>query len=123
MEEQGEPLNGSEDENDRTQPKRPTKIRDLFTDRVVGIISGALVPLVLLFIPLVDKYLDNSKAIQTLQIENNTQDIQIAKERLVILTDALINSQMQLKSVMEKLLTANKSLEACQESLKKRGGT
>jgi hypothetical protein len=105
--------------HNRDLPNRPPKVRDLFTDRIVGIISGAFVPLVLLLVPIANKYLDNTKEIQTLQIQNNTEDIEITKNKVNVLTDALIASQMQLRTMMEKITSLSKNLDDCQVHLKK----
>lgn len=114
-----------ENENDQETvhsgdiPDRPAKVRDLFTDRIVGIISGAFVPLVLLLVPIANKYLDNTKEIQTLQIQNNTEDIEITKNKINALTDALIASQIQLRHLTEQIAQMTRNLEDCQINLKK----
>lgn len=107
--------------------KRSRKVRDIFTDRVVGIVGGAFVPLVLLFIPLVNKYLDNTKEIQTLQIQSNADDIESVKqkaseenkatnERVNALTTALVGSQIQLQNSVADLKKVTQSLMDCQKS-------
>jgi hypothetical protein len=94
------------DENhseDRTPPQRPRKIRDLFTDRIVGIVSGACIPVVLLLVPLANKYLDNSKEIQTLQLKENSVDIVETKRQLAALTGLIAASQVQIQTLTSKL--------------------
>ena len=104
----------------RNETKRPSKIRDLLTDRVVGIVGGACIPLVLLFIPLANKYLDNSKEIQALQIQSNAEDIQSTNTRVTVLTQLLVNTQVQMKSLSDKLLECEKNcLNECPEVKKK----
>lgn len=107
---------GSGDEITNTEAgkpdERPRKIRDLFTDRVVGIVTGAAIPVVLLLIPIINKYLDNSKEIQTLQIKENSEDIEDMKRRMVILTNVIVSSQMQIQTLSSKL-------SECEERTKK----
>ena len=124
----GDNINEHSDIKNGIEPKRPSKIRDLFTDRIVGIISGAFIPLVLLFIPLINKYLDNTKEIQTLQLQSNTEDIETINQRMNALTNALVNSQLQFQAVTTKLATTAEDLksaiirlEDCQRSLHKKG--
>lgn len=107
--------NGNHDSENGKPVKRPSKVRDIFTDRVVGIISGAFIPLVLLFIPLINKYLDNTKEIQTLQIQNNADDIEATNQRVAALTQALVGSQIQLQSLMVDLKKAMLNLDECQK--------
>lgn len=99
-----EQQNGGDNTESGAGPKRPRKIRDLLTDRIVGIVSGAAIPLVLLFVPLVNKYLDNSKEIQTLQIKENAEDITETKTRLTALTSVIIAAQIQIQTLSTKLL-------------------
>ncbi len=116
------------DIKDGKEPKRPTKIRDIFTDRIVGIVSGAFIPVVLLLVPLANKYLDNTKEIQTLQIQSNAEDIEATNQRVNALTNALVNSQLQFQTLTTKLATtveelkkALSKLEDCQRILKQKG--
>lgn len=108
---------GHNDSENRKSVKRPSKIRDIFTDRIVGIVGGAFVPLVLLFIPLINKYLDHTKEIQTLQIQNNTDDIEATNKRVEVLTQALVGSQIQLQSLTDKLAMSIAELKKATESL------
>ena len=104
----------SKDESDNSengsQGKRSRKIRDLFTDRVVGIVSGACIPIVLLFIPLINKYLDNTKEIQTLQIKENADDINETKARVTALTGVIVAAQLQIQQLSNKLLECEKKI-------------
>ncbi len=93
------------------QNDRPRKIRDLFADRVVGIVTGAAIPVVLLLVPLVNKYLDNSKEIQTAQIKENSDDIDEMKNRLGVLTQVIVNSQMQIQVLSAKLSDCEKHVK------------
>lgn len=86
--------------------KRPSKIRDIFTDRVVGIVSGAAIPLVLLLIPILNKYLDKSYEIQALQIQNNVENLEHTNRKLAFLTEALVGSQIQQRTLTEDLAKA-----------------
>lgn len=121
----GENENGDSDIDSGIRTKRQTKVRDLFTDRIVGIISGAAIPLVLLFIPLVNKYLDNSKDIQTLQIQNNADDIENTNKRMSALSEVFVACQLQVQALTDKLTTSTKEfsrvnvgLVECQAQLK-----
>lgn len=108
---------GSENVESGKPFKRPSKIRDIFTDRIVGIVGGAFIPLVLLFIPLINKYLDNTKEIQTLQIQNNTEDIEATNERMSVLTQSLVASQIQLQNLSNKLSAATAEVKRAIENL------
>lgn len=101
----------------RNAPKRPTKVRDIFTDRIVGIVSGAFVPVVLLFIPLVNKHLDNSKEIQELQIKSHVQDEEEFEKRTKAITGALVSANMQLQTVGQQLSDALAELKKANEEL------
>lgn len=109
--------NDSNNSEDRVKPKRQTKIRDIFTDRIIGIVGGACIPLVLLFIPLINKYLDNAKEIQALEIQSNADDIEDTNQRLSVLTQVIVGSQIQLKSLTEQLERSVSDLKKTTESL------
>lgn len=71
------------------------KPRDIFSDRVIAIVCGAVIPLVLLFIPLVNKWLDNTKEIKTAQIQGDIKDLEIANGRITTLSSALIQAEIE----------------------------
>lgn len=121
-----ETQNGDSNLENRVPTKRQAKVRDLFTDRIVGIISGACIPLVLLFIPLINKYLDNTKEIQALQLQNNADDIEATNRRMDMLNQMFIGSQIQIKDLTDKLAVSmaelkktSLSLAECQALLKR----
>lgn len=114
----GECDNEYSNSQDGRVTKRPSKIRDIFTDRIVGIISGAFIPLVLLFIPLINKYLDNTKEIQTLQIQNNTTDIEHTNQRVAAITEALVGSQIQMQGLNDKLSQSVSELKKTSQALR-----
>jgi hypothetical protein len=82
-------------------PKQNNPRRDVFTDRIVGIAVGAVIPLVLLLIPLVNKYLDNGKELGTLQVNQQAFVFKGLYERIDFLSKALINCQEMNKTLMQ----------------------
>lgn len=110
-------------ENDKTSEdgkplKRHAKIRDLFTDRIVGIVGGACIPVILLFIPVINKYLDNTKEIQRLQIENNAKNIEDTNNRLNIITQAFAQQQIKSQELTDRLSLSVVNLKKITENLK-----
>lgn len=65
--------NNSSEPGSGGESKLPQKVRDIFTDRIVGLVAGALIPFALILIPVVNKYLDNAKDIATLQLQNDIE--------------------------------------------------
>lgn len=108
---------GNDDITDGTKAKPPSKIRDVFTGRVVGIVTGAVIPVVLLFIPIINKYQENTKEIQALQIQSNAKDIEATNQRLSVLTEALVTSQIQIQDLTSKLGVATNGCKKTIEEL------
>ncbi len=113
--------NATSDDKPRDAVKRQSKVRDIFTDRIVGVVSGAFVPVVLLLIPLVNKHLDNSKEIQELQIKTQIQNEEAYNKRVQVVTGALVSAQVQLQTLgqqlseaIDRLAVVNAKLLKCQ---------
>lgn len=63
-----------------------SRIRDVWTARIVGCVGGALIPLLLILIPVVNKYIDSNKEIAVLELQT---DMKSLKEKIAELEKEL----------------------------------
>jgi len=109
--------NGHSDVEKARPPKKFGKLGDLFADRIVAIVGGALIPIILLLIPLVNKYLDNDKEIQTLQIQSNADDLAVVQNRVQFLMESWMVDRYKLAEAVKSLTEATSKLTDCQKNI------
>lgn len=102
----------TEDENEYSTnkkgvaPKRLSKIHDLWSNRIIAVFTGALIPALFLLIPIVNRYLDDSKELAKYLIEKGCKD---TKE----INDNLTNCQAINRSLSTQNLELHGELSKC----------
>lgn len=102
-----EEYNNEHDTNQKgAKTARFRKIHDLWSNRVIAIVSGALIPALLLLIPIVNQYLADSKELAKYIIEKGCKD---TKE----INDNLTNCQAINRSLSTQNLELHGELSKC----------
>ncbi len=70
--------------------------RDVWTNRVIGWATGALIPILFVLIPVIHRYLDDAKELEKLRITNNLA-IANLNTRVTILESELIECRRKCK--------------------------
>lgn len=84
--------------------ERGRRVRDIWTARIVGCVAGALIPLVLTLIPIINKYIDNHKEIALLGIQN---DVRYLKDRIMQLESDLDKCKIAIYEKPKKISFQN----------------
>jgi hypothetical protein len=83
------------------------KIHDLWSARIIGIMSGACIPLLLILIPVVNRYLDDSKELAKYLIEKGCNDSKDIRENLTncqSINRSLSTQNLELHGELSKCL-------------------
>lgn len=104
-----------EDYQSGTPAKRKSAIHDLWSDRIVGIMRGACIPVILLFIPLLNKYFDNTKEVRILELQRDGATTKALYDRIDFLASALINCQEANKGIASDAKFKTERLLECKK--------
>lgn len=109
-----EESNNEHDTNQKgAKTRRLSKVHDLWSNRIVAIMSGALIPLLLILIPVVNRYLDDTKEISKYLIEKGCKDSKELAEGLLscqAINRSLSSQNLELHSELSKCLKAKESV-------------
>lgn len=82
------------------------RVRDMWTVRVIGCVVGAIIPLFLILNPVINKYVDNSKEVTILSIQN---DLRYLKEQVLSLRQELKECRELLYTTPRKIIFKNRN--------------